>query len=51
MIVTEGQRPPRHDDGCLDHTRYDENTAWGHRIDTDLEETARTACVEPPLGV
>ena len=30
--------------GCLDHrTRYDENTAWGHRIDTDLKEVARAA--------
>ena len=30
--------------GCLDHrTRYDENTAWGHRIDSDLKEVARAA--------
>ena len=30
--------------GCLDHqTRYDENTAWGHRIDTDLKEVVRAA--------
>ena len=30
--------------GCLHHrTCYDENTAWGHRIDTDLREIARAA--------
>jgi len=30
--------------GCLDHrVRYDENIAWGHRIDTDLKEIAQAA--------
>ena len=30
--------------GCLDHrTRYDENTAWGHRIDTDLKRVEQAA--------
>jgi len=30
--------------GCLDHrTRYDENIAWGHRIDTDLKQIVRAA--------
>ena len=30
--------------GCLDHqTRYDENIAWGHRIDTDLKQIAQAA--------
>jgi hypothetical protein len=30
--------------GCLDHqTRYDENTAWGHRIDADLRKIAQAA--------
>jgi transposase len=30
--------------GCLDHqTRYDENTAWGHRINIDLKQIARAA--------
>jgi len=30
--------------GCLDHrTRYDENFAWGHRIDTDLKQIAQAA--------
>ncbi len=30
--------------GCLDHrTRYDENTAWAHRIDTDLNKIAQAA--------
>jgi hypothetical protein len=29
---------------CLDHRiRYDENTAWGHRIDIDLKKTQRAA--------
>jgi hypothetical protein len=30
--------------GCLDHrTRYDENTAWVHRIDNDLKKIAQAA--------
>ena len=30
--------------GCLDHrTRYDENTAWAHRIDNDLNKIAQAA--------
>jgi transposase len=30
--------------GCLDHrTRYDENTAWAHRIDNDLKKIAQAA--------
>jgi transposase len=30
--------------GCLDHrTRYNDNTAWGHRIDNDLRKIARAA--------
>jgi transposase len=30
--------------GCLGHRIcYDENTAWGHRIDTDLKEVAQAA--------
>lgn len=30
--------------GCLGHrTYYDEATAWGHRIDTDLKEVAQAA--------
>jgi len=30
--------------GCLDHqTRYDENTAWGHRIETDLKRVEQAA--------
>jgi hypothetical protein len=30
--------------GCLDHrTLYDENTAWGHRIDIDLKRIAQAA--------
>ena len=30
--------------GCLDHrTRYDENIAWGHRIDTDLKQITQAA--------
>jgi transposase len=30
--------------GCLDHrTRYDENIAWGHRINTDLKQIAQAA--------
>ena len=30
--------------GCLDHrTRYDENTAWAHRIDNDLNKITQAA--------